>query len=238
MGFTQAGSWRLNSVVVCREVLVTVEIRVTGCQTSLSEAMEISRLIDRYDLLLTPNCLDDVTCQHVIQEAQATGSNPATIYGHSDVGSVNDRVRKASRLHLSSTTTELVNHRLIDHLKTIEQHFSISLKDCEEPQFLRYDVGDFFVAHQDGNTGLLQLTSDAERKVSVVIFLNRQSDEPDAGTYSGGSLKFSDYRAEPQYRELQLTADAGTLVAFRSELTHEVTPVTHGKRYTIVSWYR
>jgi SM-20-related protein len=123
-------------------------------------------------------------------------------------------------------------------MKTIEENFSISLRDCEEPQFLRYDAGDFFVAHQDGNTGMLQLTSDAERKVSVVIFLNRQSDEPGAGTYSGGYLKFSDYRAEPQYRQLHLPADAGTLVAFRSELTHEVTPVTHGKRYSIVSWYR
>jgi predicted 2-oxoglutarate/Fe(II)-dependent dioxygenase YbiX len=32
--------------------------------------------------------------------------------------------------------------------------------------------------------------------------------------------------------------EPGTLVAFRSETTHEVTPVTHGQRYTIVSWYR
>ena len=30
----------------------------------------------------------------------------------------------------------------------------------------------------------------------------------------------------------------GTLVAFRAETTHEVTPVTRGERYAIVSWYR
>jgi len=28
------------------------------------------------------------------------------------------------------------------------------------------------------------------------------------------------------------------LVAFRSETTHEVTPVTHGERYSIASWFR
>ena len=200
--------------------------------------MEISLLINRYKLLLTPNFLDDVTCQHVIQEAQTSESNAATVYGHSDVASVDDRVRKVSRLHLSSKTTEVVNRRLIEYMTKIEEYFSISLKDCEEPQFLRYDVGDFFVAHQDGNTGLLQLSSDAERRVSVVIFLNAQSEGVVAGSYSGGSLKFSNYRLEPQYREFELPAVAGTLVAFRSELTHEVTPVTHGKRYSIVSWFR
>ena len=32
--------------------------------------------------------------------------------------------------------------------------------------------------------------------------------------------------------------EPGTLVAFRSETTHEVTPVTHGERFSIASWYR
>jgi SM-20-related protein len=204
---------------------------------SLSQS-DIVRFIDKYDLLLTPNFLDEVGCQEIIRQADASRSNPATIYGVGELGRVHDGVRKASRLTPPSTTTAFINHRLMEHKKTIEQHFSISLNDCEEPQFLRYDVGGFFVAHQDGNTGLLKLTSDAERKVSVVIFLNRQSERADSDTYSGGSLKFSNYRAKPPYNEFELSAQAGMLVAFRSELTHEVTPVTRGRRYSIVSWYR
>ena len=31
---------------------------------------------------------------------------------------------------------------------------------------------------------------------------------------------------------------AGTLVAFRAEKTHEVTAVTRGERFTVVTWYR
>jgi SM-20-related protein len=203
-----------------------------------SEAMDISRLIAWYDLLLTPNFLDDARCRQLIQEAEASGSDPASVYGHGDGGRVNDRVRKAKRLKLPSTTTQFVQHRLIEHQKTIEDRFSISLNNCEEPQFLRYDIGDFFVAHQDGNTGLLRLTSDAERRVSVVILLNPQSENAASGTYSGGSLRFSDYRAEAQFSEFHVPIEAGTLVAFRSELTHEVTPITRGERYSIVSWYR
>jgi predicted 2-oxoglutarate/Fe(II)-dependent dioxygenase YbiX len=95
-------------------------------------------------------------------------------------------------------------------------------------------VGDFFVAHQDGNTGLLRLDSDQSRRISVSIFLNRESEVPETESYCGGSLVFHDWRNRKQYR---LIAEAGTLVAFRSETTHEVIAVTSGERYSIVSWY-
>jgi SM-20-related protein len=35
-----------------------------------------------------------------------------------------------------------------------------------------------------------------------------------------------------------MPAAPGTLVAYRAETTHEVTPVTHGERFTIASWFR
>ena len=74
-----------------------------------------------------------------------------------------------------------------------------------------------------------------ERKVSVVIFLNSQSETPGPNAYRGGSLLFRPRGASEPFR---LTAEAGTLVAFRAETTHEVEPVTHGERFTIASWYR
>jgi len=198
----------------------------------------LEQLVDRYGLRLINNFLDDATCLNIIAAMHASEAKAATIHGYRDSAYVYDRIRKATRLELPPAITESVSKRLFDHKRTFERHFSLSLHDCENPQFLRYNVGDFFVAHQDGNTGLLRLTSDAERKVSVVIFLNGQSEQADTGTYSGGSLKFSDYSAEPPYDEFELPVSPGMLVAFRSELTHEVTPVTRGQRYSIVSWYR
>ena len=35
---------------------------------------------------------------------------------------------------------------------------------------------------------------------------------------------------------LPLVGESGLLVAFDSNLTHAVTPVTHGERYTVVTW--
>ena len=88
------------------------------------------------------------------------------------------------------------------------------------------------MAHQDGNTGMLNL--DAEKRlISTVIFLSRESKEPEADAHCGGSLVFSNLDGK-----FHMLGEPGTLVAFRSETTHEVTPVTHGERYSIASWYR
>jgi SM-20-related protein len=35
---------------------------------------------------------------------------------------------------------------------------------------------------------------------------------------------------------LPLVGEGGLLVAFESGTTHSVTPITHGERYTVVTW--
>jgi len=118
----------------------------------------------------------------------------------------------------------------------LERHFGAALGECEEPQFLRYQTGDFFVPHQDGNTPLVHDES-RFRKISVVIFLSRQSEQVLPETYGGGSLVLHGPYSGPPLR-VPIVASPGMLAAFRSETTHEVTPVTHGERFTIVSWFR
>jgi SM-20-related protein len=51
-------------------------------------------------------------------------------------------------------------------------------------------------------------------------------------------LVLTDLRAPADSDKLRVSGKPGILVAFRSETTHEVTPVTHGERLSIVSWYR
>jgi len=193
-------------------------------------------IIAGYDLLVAPEFLSESICQNIITEANNAPFIPATVYGRTDSGTVDERVRKTSRLQVSQETVQLVTTRLLDYKATVEKHFQVSLRNCEEPQFLRYKVGDFFVAHQDGNTGLIRLASDAERRISIVIFLNPQNDRQIEGSYSGGTLKFSDYRKP--LAEFLMPVEQGSLVGFRSELTHEITPVTRGERFSIAGWYR
>lgn len=188
-----------------------------------------------FDLQLIRDFFDAATCEKIISEMRRSAASPAVTYGQSNEGTINEGVRRVSRVKPSLSTVKHVSQRLIDCREKLETYFKVALQDCEEPQFLHYRVGDFFVAHQDGNTGLLRLDSDQSRRVSVSIFLNRETEVPDTGAYGGGSLVFHDWRNRKQYR---LIAEAGTLVAFRSETTHEVVPVTFGDRYSIVTWYR
>ena len=73
-----------------------------------------------------------------------------------------------------------------------------------------------------------------------MTFLNDQSAEPRADAYGGGNLTFHGLLNEDTKGEgvgFALTAQQGTLVAFPSLMVHSVTPVTHGKRYTITTWF-
>jgi SM-20-related protein len=186
------------------------------------------------DLFIIKNFLAPDTCSAIVAELNVAPGDAATVYGRTTSGSVDRGIRQTLRLRPADNVVELVTTRLLAQQAAIEKHFSVNVSECEEPQFLSYGVGDFFVAHQDGNTGLLQLDTE-RRRVSLVIFLSRESELAQPDAHCGGSLVFTDFR---RGREFKLAAEAGMLVAFRSETTHEVTPVTHGNRYSIVSWFR
>jgi SM-20-related protein len=154
--------------------------------------------------------------------------NEATVYGGSK--SVDTRVRRTKHVSASEATRALVLRKLEERKAEIEGHFGVQTDIVEEPQFLRYEPGDFFVAHQDGNTPVVH-DDTRFRKVSIVIFLS------DRGEYEGGELQLHGKYPDFDRRE-NAPAEPGTLVAFPAETTHEVTPLTRGERYTIVSWYR
>lgn len=179
------------------------------------------------DLFVVPQFFDRSLSEKILAELATIEGISATLYGRNTTGFVDQGARKTIRLNPAAETSDLVIARLWDRKDAVEKHFAVTLRECEEPQFLRYREGDFFVAHQDGNTGMLNIDAE-QRLISTVIFLSREDD-----AYCGGSLVFSDLTGKFHFR-----AEPGTLVAFRSETTHEVTPVTHGERYSIASWYR
>jgi SM-20-related protein len=184
------------------------------------------------DLFIIKQFFEPLACDAMVAELKSSEASAATVYGRTTSGSVDQNTRRTLRVKPSDTTIELVMRRLLECKEAVEKHFAVTLSECEEPQFLRYREGDFFVAHQDGNTGLLRLDSE-RRLISTVIFLSRESEVPEPNAYRGGALVFTDLR-----NRFHMHAEPGTLVAFRSETTHEVTPVTHGERYSIASWYR
>jgi SM-20-related protein len=188
------------------------------------------------DVVRMDHVLGAATVERIRNEMAAAEGDPATVLGSTPAHRLPSSARKATRIAVSQAVRSAVMELLGGLRPRFEAHFGRPLGGLEEPQFLRYVPGDYFVAHQDGNTPLVHDES-RFRKVSVVIFLSAQSERPAPETFSGGSLVVHGPVAGPE-PPLTIAPAPGTLVAFPSETTHEVLPVTHGERLSIVSWYR
>lgn len=186
------------------------------------------------DIFEINDFLDGSTCGALRAELLAASGGPATVSGAA--GAVQPLVRRVTRATMPTVTRERVVRLLMARKAEMERHFALALSSCEEPQFLRYQAGDFFVAHQDGNTPLVH-DDTRFRKVSAIIALSAQSEAPAPSCYGGGALVFHGPYSGPQLR-VPVAPPPGTLICFRAETTHEVLPVTHGERISIVSWFR
>lgn len=180
------------------------------------------------DWLTIDGFLDAATLDAWRSAVREADGSAATVLSAQPGGRVAPQMRRSTRLEPGAEFERQVLARIEARRAEIETWYGAALDACEAPQFLRYDPGDYFVAHQDGNTPLVHDRS-RHRRVSLVIALSDPAD------YAGGALVLHSGRDEPPRRE-PLTPAAGTLVAFRAETTHEVAIVTHGRRYTIASW--
>ena len=186
-----------------------------------------------FNLFLLPDFLDAATCASLKAELIDSPTTQAPVYIQGAEGVIHETVRKTTSVHPTQETFDQVHQRLLEQTAALSRHFGENLIDCEPPQFLRYEKGDFFVRHQDGNTRQLDFDHLRVRRISIVVFLNDFSVEPQDGCYSGGLLNFYD-----QERTFGLEGETGLLVAFTAETFHEVLPVMSGERFTIISWFR
>jgi predicted 2-oxoglutarate/Fe(II)-dependent dioxygenase YbiX len=147
---------------------------------------------------------------------------------------VDQAVRRTRRVDVIGSAADTIESRLEAMKGTLEKHFT----ELQSPQYLIYRRGDRFTRHHDTAGGdFLDYVRD--RKISVVLFLNSQSDRLQRNTFGGGNLVFYGLIGDSRLSSYgyPLSAEAGTLVAFSSKILHEVTPVTRGVRYSVVSWY-
>jgi SM-20-related protein len=186
-----------------------------------------------FGLFLNRNFLAAEACAKLLAEVNSSPTTQAPVYIEGTEGTIHENVRKTTSLHPSEETISQMWNRLFRQKPLLEDHFGASLTDCERPQFLRYAKGDFFVRHQDGNTKQLDFDHLRIRRIAIVVFLNSFSAEPKQMCFSGGALRFYDGPTT-----FDLLGQTGLFVAFRAELFHEVSPVTDGERFTMITWFR
>jgi predicted 2-oxoglutarate/Fe(II)-dependent dioxygenase YbiX len=205
--------------------------------------MATGAVLANLGLYVEPGFLDDELRQRLrseIDESQKTHANVARAGRDHTVVELEDRATR--RVLVSPETIESIRERLKAIMPKLGQHFGVELERCQEPQFLAYQVGDFFHAHMDGADGDDVPPDVRGRKVSAVVFVNgASSDESEADSYTGGELIFYGLMGDDERTRslgFPLNGTAGELVAFPSDMWHEVNAVTHGERHTIVCWFK
>jgi SM-20-related protein len=192
-------------------------------------------LLARLGLYLHPGFLEGSLCGQWTSELASDPGERAEVYAPRGF-EVAPAVRNAAEHQPSHSLKSAVDARLESVRPAVARHFNMALSAPEPASCLTYGPGQFYRAHADrGREGEGEAQG---RVVSVVVFLN-DARGPAELSFDGGQLIFYDLIAEPRWKGvgLPLEPDAGLLVAFRSEIVHEVAPVTRGTRAVIVTWF-
>jgi SM-20-related protein len=200
--------------------------------------MPNTSLLRSLGLFVQPGFFDPALCSQICEEMRAADFEEALVYqkGAPD-GVLDESWRKALFANVAPATAAMVKERHWELKPRLEEHFQLPLSGCQGPDFLRYGDGAFFKAHKDSAKS--GPSKAVKRRVSVVLFLNDRSTTSATDSYQGGALTFYGLLEGPTWEKcpFPVEPEPGLLVAFRSDILHEVQPVTFGQRFTIVSWF-
>jgi len=103
--------------------------------------------------------------------------------------------------------------------------FGLDIDTVPAIQFTEYDAADEGMYDWHVDTSWTQQVM-YHRKLSMTVQLSPSS------SYEGGDLQFENGAVLP----VDLIRPRGTAIVFPSFVRHRVTPVTQGKRYSLVAW--
>lgn len=198
----------------------------------------MSSASDAGRLLVVEEFLDGEACATLRAEIDRAPGVPATVARAGRDVLLDERERRTRGVIVPVAVRADVDRRLAPFVPRVAAHFGLDLDGVQTPQFLRYAKGDYFRPHVDDSSSPLLPTYIRARRASVVLFLDRQTRLPEDGSHCGGALRF--FRmpgtAPDGDPRTEVWGRAGMLVAFPAATVHEVRPVTHGVRRSIVTW--
>jgi PKHD-type hydroxylase len=158
-------------------------------------------------------------CKRIIESFAPKCTEDGTIFKHD----VDKRMRKSKITWIPrNRTTQWIYDRLLGMAKEAnDSMFGFDITTFRDQiQFGLYDGSENGKYDNHIDVGTDDIT--ACRKLSMSVQLSEPSE------YVGGDLVIDNQYICPK--------DSGTVVAFSSFITHKVTPVTNGKRYSLVIW--
>ena len=133
-------------------------------------------------------------------------------------------IRKSRVAWIDNQSVRNMLYEFVDIANTHAFHVHIYKKaDIQYTEYLSSEQGHYGLHHDiDWNNN-----NNFDRKLSVTVQLS------DSKEYEGGNFTFSEVES-PNHT----SKDKGTVLVFPSYLQHKVTPVTKGKRKSLVAWFQ
>ncbi len=210
-------SFKLDDIdTTCKEVEAITKTGVTQIEpkTNLTHA----------PVLQISNVLDENICEYLMRHWQHQG-NVETGVEQSSAGQRQETFDGKKKRRRDHTVTDPELLKLLSAtvgsrvMPEVQKAFSFRATRFEGFKITCYDAADngVFHAHRDNLS-----PATAHRRFALTLNLNSD--------YEGGYLRFAEY-APHLYRP-----DAGSAVVFSCSHLHEVTEVTAGKRFTLLSF--
>ncbi len=193
---------------------------MTEISTSLGENKHIRAQFCRESLFTLEECQKILNYKNIygLSEAelfQTLSDNP---YQDKDM-----RDTKVTVLRAYEPEHAWIVKRMMDCVNIINSmYYKFYLSNISDLQILEYSENGHFDWHSDLGSGPMS----SSRKLSIIVFLSDKSE------YQGGNLIWNPSRPTDH----GFSRNLGSFIIFPSFLEHKVTPLTKGKRNTLVAW--
>lgn len=187
-------------------------------------------------LFVEDNFVVPAVCTRIKEQMCASACRKGVVVGAGGEEEA-ETERRVLCARIDASAVRCVRDCLLELKPRLEAHFRVSLSSFETPAFLRYSQGAYYKTHVDVSS---DMPADyLKRRISVVVFLNAQGQENEPDSYGGGALTFYGLMKGPKWENFgfPLEPSPGLLVAFPSDIAHEVQPVAFGERFTVVTWF-
>ena len=178
---------------------------------------------DRFQFVIyRENFLRDDQCDKLIQALDTEKLKEGELVGDYEDSIINKNVRQTLNIDFHDENLFVKVNNAIKIAN--EQYFNYDIDSIDTLRFLKYGIGGTYNWHTDYGRHECSM-----RKLTAIIQLSNSDD------YEGGDFEFG--LTDKEGNDLiKGKRSKGCLLVFPSFLSHRVTPIIKGTRYSIITW--
>ena len=182
---------------------------------------------------LWPGAVSRAVCAGVVAAIEAAEACPGRVLRHGEERH-DAAMRNCTEHALSHAAAAAVRQALLAvAAAALPDGAAMTL---DGPRFCRYRQGGHFRAHRDRSNDHADIASVRGRRISLVCLLNDGGAGDGLPAFDGGTLVLYPASGPERFEPVNAPLRAGSIIAFPSDLLHEVRPVRVGTRYSAVAW--